>query len=62
MEQKLEEWSIEIKRLSKSPVIIENPKQQEVLNFLMDCIAYALKYLPLAKTVRVKGLTPRHWR
>ena len=62
VENKLEEWHIEIKRLQKSPVVQTNTKQQEVLSFLLDSVFYSLKYLPLVKTVRVKGLTPRHWR
>jgi hypothetical protein len=62
MENTVEEWQIELKRLQKCQIIGDNEKQSEALNFVLDCLVYLKKYHPLIKTMRVKGLTARHWR
>ena len=58
----MEEWMIDIKRLQKSQILIENEKQNEMLRFILDSLGYIKKYNTLIKTTRVKGLTARHWR
>lgn len=62
MENQMEEWMIDIKRLQKSPILVENEKQNEMLKFILDCLGYIKKYGTLIKTTRAKGLTARHWR
>ena len=40
----MEEWFIEMKRLQKSNLIINNAKQMELLQFLLDSLVYIKKY------------------
>lgn len=37
-------------------------KQNDLLSFVLECLQYIKKYNSLIKIIRVKGLSPRHWR
>jgi dynein heavy chain, axonemal len=56
------EWSNELKRLSKSSIIMTSPKQLELLHFIQKAITQFKFYIPMLKSLRTKGLSLRHWR
>lgn len=62
MENQIEGWMIDIKRLSKCSILVDNEKQNEMMNFILDCLGFLKMYQILIKITRVKGLTARHWR
>lgn len=62
MENQIEEWLIELRRLQKSEIVLKNTKPVELLKYIGDCLDYIKKYQTLVRITRVKGLTSRHWR
>lgn len=62
VEAKIDEWVNELKRLQKSALIKENPMQDELQTFMFKSLMHLKKYGPMLRTLRTKGLAPRHWR
>ena len=62
LENTVEEWIIELKRLQKTQLIEKNKRQAELLQFIFETLGYFKKYFPMIKTLRTKGLALRHWR
>lgn len=62
VEARVEEWSNELKRLQKTHLVTENPKQQELQKFMADALGHFKRYGPMLRTLRTKGLAARHWR
>jgi hypothetical protein len=62
IEGKIDEWINEMKRLQKSNLVLENAKQQELQKFIYDSLNHFKRYGPMLRTLRTKGLAPRHWR
>jgi antitoxin component of RelBE/YafQ-DinJ toxin-antitoxin module len=44
METQMEEWNIELKRLQKAQIINENVKQNDLLQFVLECLSYLKRY------------------
>lgn len=59
---KTEEWLNELKRLQKTQLVAGNPRQAELQKFMMDSLFHFKKYGPMLRTLRTKGLAPRHWK
>jgi dynein heavy chain len=59
---KTEEWLNELKRLQKTQLVAGNPRQAELQKFMMDSLFHFKKYGPMLRTMRTKGLAPRHWK
>ena len=62
LENTVEEWVIELKRLQKTQLIEKHDKQRELLEFIMGTLNYFKNYFPMIKTLRTRGLALRHWR
>lgn len=64
IENTMEEWFIELKKLQKTSLIVNDKKGQQkgLLMFMYDVIVYFRQYMPMIKTLRTKGLSLRHWR
>ena len=64
VENTLEEWLIELKKLQKTNLIINDKKAQQkgLLMYMYDVIQYFRQYMLMIKTLRTKGLSLRHWR
>lgn len=62
LENTVDEWIIELKRLQKTQLIEKNKRQGELLNFMFETLGYFKNYFPMIKTLRTKGLALRHWR
>ena len=64
VENTLEEWLIELKKLQKTALITNDKKGQQkgLLMFMYDVIIYFKQYMAMIKTLRTKGLSLRHWR
>ena len=62
LENTVEEWIIELKRLQKTQLIEKNKRQAELLQFMQEVLQYFKKYFPMIKTLRTRGLALRHWR
>jgi hypothetical protein len=59
---KIEEWLNELRRLQKTSLVTENQKQQELQKFISDGLTHFKKYGTMLRTLRTKGLAPRHWK
>lgn len=62
IETKIDEWINELKRLQKTDLVAKNGKQQELQVFMYDSLIHFKHYGPMLRTLRTKGLAPRHWR
>jgi hypothetical protein len=62
IETKMDEWVNELKRLHKTNLVAANEKQQELQKFMFDSLNHFKRYGPMLRTLRTKGLAPRHWR
>jgi hypothetical protein len=62
LENTVDEWIIELKRLQKTQLVEKNDKQSKLLNFMFETLGYFKNYFPMIKTLRTKGLALRHWR
>lgn len=62
IEVRVEEWTNELKRLQKTALVTEHPKQQELQKFVADAVSQFKRYGPMLRTLRTQGLAPRHWR
>jgi len=57
-----EEWQTELRRLIKTNLINEFPKQKELQKFMADVLNHTKQFFHLARSLRTKGLVDRHWR
>jgi hypothetical protein len=62
VEQQIDDWLIEMKRLQKSNLAQTKLKQAELLQYIFETLSYLKKYMPMIKATRTKGMTVRHWR
>ena len=62
MEIKTDEWLNELKRIQKTQLIQVNRKPEELMNFMNHSLVHFKKYLPMARTLRTKGMVQRHWK
>ena len=62
LEQQIDDWLVEMKRLQKSNLAQTKLKQAELLQYIFETLSYLKKYMPMIKATRIKGMTVRHWR
>jgi hypothetical protein len=62
IEIRVEEWHTELRRLEKTNLINEFPKQKEFMNFMKDALNQTKNYFQMIRQLRTKGLGARHWR
>jgi len=62
VEARVEEWANELKRLQKTSLVTDHPKQQELQKFMADALGRFKQFGPMLRTLRTKGLAARHWR
>lgn len=53
---------MELRRLQKTKLIADFPKQRQLQQFMIDAINQVRKYFPMIRTLRTKGLVSRHWK
>jgi hypothetical protein len=61
VEFKTDEWCTELKRLNKTRLIADHPRQRELRQFILDCLNHLKHYFPMMRTLRTRGLAVRHW-
>ena len=62
IENNVNDWVNELKRLSKNQFLQSQEKQLELLSFVYQSLIQFKTYLPMLKFLRTKGLVLRHWR
>lgn len=62
VENTIDEWIIEIKRLQKTALVASSKTQKYLAQFIFETLTYLKKYMLLIKTLRTRGLSLRHWR
>jgi hypothetical protein len=62
IEARIDEWINELKRLAKTHLVTSNEKQKELQSFMFKSLIHLKRYGQMLRTLRTKGLAPRHWR
>ena len=52
IEVRVDEWTSELKRLQKAPLIADHPRQLELLKYVADALGQFRKFGPMLRTLR----------